>query len=121
MPEVFSPHTVHSLFGMQPGSCRASVLEFFVHDIIKIFPLLSVIVFVNTIIRSHFPERPNLIMFHNKEFIGNGRQKFDMGVAMHDMPTTPGLIANCKVRHSDKPLPGIIEVKEVINREGKQT
>jgi uncharacterized membrane protein YraQ (UPF0718 family) len=72
MLKGLSHYIVHSLFGMQPGSRLADVLEFFIYDIIKIFLLLSIIIFVVSIIRSYFPpERTKRILSHKKEFIGN--------------------------------------------------
>jgi len=72
MLKGFSHYMVHSLFGMQPGSRLAEAAEFFVYDIIKIFLLLSVIIFVVSVLRSYFPpERTKRILSHKKEFIGN--------------------------------------------------
>jgi len=72
MLKGFSHYMVHSLFGMQPGSRLADAAEFFIYDIIKIFLLLSVIIFVVSVIRSYFPpERTKRILSHKKEFIGN--------------------------------------------------
>jgi len=72
MLKEFSHYMVHSLFGMQPGSRLADAAEFFIFDIIKIFLLLSVIIFVVSVMRSYFPpERTKRILSHKKEFIGN--------------------------------------------------
>lgn len=72
MLKGFSHYVVHSLFGMQPGSRIADAAEFFIYDIIKIFLLLSVIIFVVSVMRSYFPpERTKRILSHKKEFIGN--------------------------------------------------
>ncbi len=50
----------------------AGALEFFIYDTIKIFLLLSVIIFIVSIIRSYFPpERTKRILSHKREFIGN--------------------------------------------------
>lgn len=50
--------------------CQA--LEFFIYDTIKIFLLLSVIIFIISVIRSYFPpERTKRILSHKREFIGN--------------------------------------------------
>src|SRR5512147_2576349 len=57
---------------MKPGTRLADAAEFFIYDIIKIFLLLSVIIFVVSVIRSYFPpERTKRILSHKKEFIGN--------------------------------------------------
>src|SRR5512143_3134097 len=63
---------VYSLLGMQQGTRFAGALEFFIYDTIKIFLLLSVIIFVISVIRSYFPpERTKRILSHKREFIGN--------------------------------------------------
>ena len=50
----------------------SGALEFFIYDTIKIFLLLSVIIFVVSVIRSYFPpERTKRILSHKREFIGN--------------------------------------------------
>ena len=71
MLKDFSQYVVYSLFAMEQGRL-AGALEFFIYDTIKIFFLLSVIIFVVSIIRSYFPpERTKKILSHKKEFIGN--------------------------------------------------
>jgi uncharacterized membrane protein YraQ (UPF0718 family) len=57
---------------MQPGTRLVGAVEFFIYDTIKIFLLLSVIIFAVSVIRSYFPpERTKRILSHKKEFIGN--------------------------------------------------
>lgn len=57
---------------MAPGSRLANAVEFFIYDIMKIFLLLSVIIFIVSIIRSYFPpEKTKRILSHRKQFIGN--------------------------------------------------
>jgi len=71
MLKDFSQYIVYSLLAMEQGRL-AGALEFFIYDTIKIFFLLSVIIFVVSIIRSYFPpERTKKILSHKKEFIGN--------------------------------------------------
>jgi hypothetical protein len=71
MLKDFSQYLVYSFFAMEPGRL-AGALEFFIYDTIKILSLLSVIIFVVSIIRSYFPpERTKKILSHKKEFIGN--------------------------------------------------
>jgi small redox-active disulfide protein 2 len=42
----------------------------------------------------------------------------DIGqIAMHGILSTPGLIVNGKIKHSGKPLPGLEQVKEMIQGE----
>jgi uncharacterized membrane protein YraQ (UPF0718 family) len=57
---------------MAQGSRLSDALDFFIYDTIKIFLLLSVIIFVVSVIRSYFPpERTKRILSHKREFIGN--------------------------------------------------
>jgi hypothetical protein len=72
MLKELSQYLVYSLFSMQPGTRLAGAVEFFIYDTIKIFLLLSVIIFAVSVIRSYFPpERTKRILSHKKEFIGN--------------------------------------------------
>ena len=65
-------YLVYDLFGMARGTRLSGALEFFIYDTIKIFLLLSVIIFAVSIIRSYFPpERTKKILSHKREFIGN--------------------------------------------------
>lgn len=67
-----SRYIVHSLIGLEQGTRLADALEFFIYDTVKIFLLLSVIIFAVSVIRSWFPpERTRQILSHKKEFIGN--------------------------------------------------
>ncbi len=72
MLKEFAAYVVYSLIKLESGSRLGSALEFFIYDTIKIFLLLSVIIFVISIIRSYFPpEKTRKILSHKKEFIGN--------------------------------------------------
>ncbi len=72
MLKEFAHRVVFSLLGMEPGSRLAGALEFFIYDVIKIFLLLSLIIFMVSIIRSYFsPEKTKRILSHKREFIGN--------------------------------------------------
>ena len=72
MLQAFSHYLVYDLFGMAQGTRLSGALEFFIYDTIKIFLLLSVIIFAVSIIRSYFPpERTKRILSHKREFIGN--------------------------------------------------
>ncbi len=72
MVKGFSQYVVSSLLGLEPGSRFSDALQFFIYDAIKIFILLSVIIFAVSVIRSYFPpERTKRILSHKKEFIGN--------------------------------------------------
>src|SRR3990172_3935389 len=72
MLKDLSTWIVYSLLKLEHGSRLADALDFFVYDIVKIFLLLSVIIFAVSVIRSYFPpERTKRILSHKKEFIGN--------------------------------------------------
>jgi uncharacterized membrane protein YraQ (UPF0718 family) len=72
MLQEFARSIVYSVLRMQPGTRFAGALKFFIYDVIKIFLLLSVIIFIVSIIRSYFPpEKTKFILSHKPEFIGN--------------------------------------------------
>jgi uncharacterized membrane protein YraQ (UPF0718 family) len=72
MLKRFADAIVYSVFGMAQGSRLSDALDFFIYETIKIFLLLSVIIFVVSVIRSYFPpERTKRILSHKREFIGN--------------------------------------------------
>lgn len=72
MLRSIADYMVYSVFGMEHGSRLSDALDFFIYDTIKIFFLLSVIIFAVSIIRSYFPpERTKRILSHKREFIGN--------------------------------------------------
>lgn len=72
MLKEFAYRLVYSIFGMEQGSRLADVVSFFVYGTIKIFLLLSVIIFLITFARSYCPpERTKRILSHKREFIGD--------------------------------------------------
>ena len=72
MLKFFAEYVTYSLIGLKHGTHLADAIEFFIYDTIKIFLLLSVIIFAVSIIRSYFPpEKTKKILSHKKEFIGN--------------------------------------------------
>jgi uncharacterized protein len=72
MLKDFAHYLVYNLFGMEQGARLSGALEFFIYDTIKIFLLLSVIIFAVSVIRSYFPpEKTKRILSHKREFIGN--------------------------------------------------
>ncbi|MCI0468968.1 MAG: permease, partial [Nitrospirae bacterium] len=72
MLKELSAYITYKLLGLEHGSRLADALEFFIYDTIKIFLLLSIIIFIVSIIRSYFPpEKTKKILSHKKEFIGN--------------------------------------------------
>ncbi len=63
---------VYDLIRMSKGTLFAEAVDFFLYDTIKIFLLLTVIIFVISVIRSFFPpEKTRAILSHEKKFIGN--------------------------------------------------
>lgn len=72
MLHEFSSLVTYNWLTLTPGSRLAAAVEFFIYDTIKIFLLLTVIIFAVSVIRSYFPpERTKKILSHKKEFIGN--------------------------------------------------
>jgi len=72
MLKIISEYVTYSLLKLEHGSHLSDAVSFFVYDAIKIFLLLSVIIFVVSVIRSFFPpEKTKRILSHKKEFIGN--------------------------------------------------
>jgi hypothetical protein len=72
MIESFSKYVAYDIFKLSQNTHFSGALEFFIYDTIKIFILLSVIIFAISFIRSYFPpEKTRKILSHKKEFIGN--------------------------------------------------
>jgi len=72
MLQQFADYIVFTLLGLTPGTHLGGALNFFVYDTIKIFLLLSVIIFVVAFIRSQFtPERTRRFLSHKAEYFGN--------------------------------------------------
>ena len=72
MLKNISEYFTYHLIKLHHGTRLADSVEFFVYDTIKIFFLLSVIIFVVSIIRSYFPpEKTKRILSHKKVFMGN--------------------------------------------------
>jgi uncharacterized protein len=68
----FADYIVYSVVGASPETHLGKALNFFIYDSIKIFILLSVIIFLVAIVRSYFPpERTRRILSHKQEYIGN--------------------------------------------------
>jgi uncharacterized membrane protein YraQ (UPF0718 family) len=63
---------VYQGMGIQSGTRLGEALDFFFYDTMKIFLLLSVIIFVVAIIRSFFPpERSRKLLGNRREYVGN--------------------------------------------------
>ncbi|HYA12201.1 MAG TPA: permease, partial [Thermodesulfovibrionales bacterium] len=72
MLKQFIAYLIFDLMNLDRSSRLSDVLDFFVYETIKIFVLLTIIIFVVSIIRSYFPpERTKKILSHKKLFIGN--------------------------------------------------
>lgn len=72
MLENVSKWFVYGVLGLAHGSKISSAIDFFLYDTVKIFILLTVIIFAISFIRSCFPpEKTRGILSHKKEFIGN--------------------------------------------------
>jgi uncharacterized protein len=70
--KAFSSYIVYDLMQLQQNSRIADALNFFIYDTIKIFLLLTVIIFAISVVRSYFPpEKTKRILSHKKLFIGN--------------------------------------------------
>jgi uncharacterized membrane protein YraQ (UPF0718 family) len=63
---------VYQWLGLVPGTTFGEAINFFVYDSMKIFLMLSIIIFGVSILRSYFPpERTKKILSHKREFYGN--------------------------------------------------
>jgi uncharacterized membrane protein YraQ (UPF0718 family) len=72
MLKELSAYLVYNVINLDRGSRLSDVLEFFTYETIKIFLLLTIIIFIVSIIRSYFPpERTKKILSYKNLFIGN--------------------------------------------------
>lgn len=72
MLKLFADYIVFKQLGLLPGSTAGEALNFFIYDTLKIFLLLTTIIFIVAVIRSYFsPERTRRILAHNREYVGN--------------------------------------------------
>jgi len=72
MLKSFADYVVFDLFKLAPASRIGDALNFFIYDTLKIFLLLTTIIFVVAIVRASFPpERTKRILSHKREYIGN--------------------------------------------------
>ena len=72
MLKSFADYIVFTLIGLVPGSRSGEALDFFIYDTLKIFLLLTTIIFVVAIIRSSFPpEKTKRMLSHKREYVGN--------------------------------------------------
>lgn len=62
----------YSIFGLTEKTVSGEAINFFIYDTIKIFILLSVIIFIVSIIRSYLPpEKIRKILSRKNKFLGN--------------------------------------------------
>jgi uncharacterized protein len=62
----------YNVFNIAPKTLLANAVDFFINDTIKIFILLSVIIFVVSIIRSYLPpEKIRKVLSHKNKYTGN--------------------------------------------------
>lgn len=72
MLKQFADWLVFSTFGLVPGSRAGEALDFFIYDTLKIFLLLTTIIYVVAIIRTSFPpEKTKRLLSHKREYVGN--------------------------------------------------
>jgi uncharacterized membrane protein YraQ (UPF0718 family) len=70
--KAFADWLTYNIFEMQEGTHIADAVNFFVYDTIKIFLMLTVIIFAVSVIRSFFPpEKVKKILANKAEFAGN--------------------------------------------------
>ena len=73
MLKEFAEYVVFNLLSLEPGTHLGEAINFFIYDTIKVFLLLTVIIFFVAIIRSYFPpERTRRILSRKRQYLGNG-------------------------------------------------
>jgi hypothetical protein len=72
MLKEFANYITYTLLKLEPTSHLGDAINFFIYDTLKIFLLLTTIVYVVAIIRAYFPpEKTKRILSHKREYIGN--------------------------------------------------
>lgn len=72
MLKSFADYIVFSIIGLVPSSRSGEALDFFIYDTLKIFLLLTTIIYVVAIIRTSFPpEKTKRMLSHKREYVGN--------------------------------------------------
>jgi hypothetical protein len=70
--QLFADWLTYSVFNIAPQSLLGSAVDFFIFDTLKIFILLSVIIFAVSIIRSYLPpEKIRAVLSHKNKYTGN--------------------------------------------------
>jgi hypothetical protein len=69
----FAAYVVFNLLSLEPGNHLGEAINFFIYDTLKVFLLLTVIIFFVAMIRSYFPpERTRRILSRKRQYLGNG-------------------------------------------------
>ena len=72
MLKSFADYVVFTILGLIPGSRSGEALDFFIYDTLKIFLLLTIIIYIVAIIRTSFPpEKTKRLLSHKREYVGN--------------------------------------------------
>ncbi|MCX5828592.1 MAG: permease [Deltaproteobacteria bacterium] len=72
MIKAFADWLTYTVFKMTADTHLADAVNFFVYDTIKIILMLTVIIYIVSIIRSFFPpEKVKNVLAHKSEFVGN--------------------------------------------------
>ncbi|MFZ4857024.1 MAG: permease [Desulfuromonadaceae bacterium] len=72
MLKSFADYVVFTVIGLIPGSRSGEALDFFIYDTLKIFLLLTVIIYIVAIIRTSFPpEKTKRLLSRKREYVGN--------------------------------------------------
>lgn len=72
MLQEFADLFVYQWLGLMPGTTIGEAINFFVYDSLKIFLMLTIIIFGVSILRTYFPaERTKKILSHKRELYGN--------------------------------------------------
>jgi len=70
--QLLADWLTYTVFNIVPKTLLANAVNFFIFDTIKIFILLSVIIFAVSIIRSYLPpEKIRAILSHKNKYVGN--------------------------------------------------
>jgi len=70
--QLLADWLTYSIFNIVPNTTLAGVINFFIYDVVKIFILLSVIIFIVSIIRSYLPpEKIRVILSQKNKYVGN--------------------------------------------------
>lgn len=72
MLKSFADWLVFTIIGLAPNTRSGEALDFFIYDTLKIFLLLTTIIFAVAIIRTSFPpEKTKRMLSRKREYIGN--------------------------------------------------